>query len=929
MPEVRPHEASVVEVAALFGADLEAGLTASAALARLAEFGSNELGAAAADSGWQRFAAQFRDALVILLLIAAGISAVVWATEGAAALPYETIVIVAIVVLNALMGFVQEGRAEAALAALRASAAPEATVVRDGREQRIPARDLVPGDLMILREGDTIAADARLVQVVELQTMEASLTGESLPVLKSVEPVLSASAVAERVNTVFAGTAATYGHARAIVTATGMKTEVGSIAGLLRSTKEQITPLQRDLTRIGKQLGLAVIVIAGIVVATLLMLHGVRDLAGLVRVLMFGVALAVAAAPESLSAVVTMVLALGVQKMARCGAIVRKLSAVESLGSVTVIASDKTGTLTKNEMTVQLIVTANASVELTGAGYSPDGDLRMEDAVRTDGRWKHETDRLLHAATLANNAQLSRATGAWTVQGDPTEGALLVAAAKAGIDHTTLRVRYPRLAEAPFSSDRKRMSTLHHADSAPGDQYVFTKGAAGALLELCTHELVGHENRELTDERRAAILADNEAMASEALRTLGVAFRRLEAPSPLGEAADPKALERDLVFLGLIGMVDPPRPEAGKSVARARAAGIRPMLITGDHPATAVAIARETGVSIDGRVLCGPELETMSDAELEEAVREVSVFARVVPRHKLRIVTALQRGGEIVAMTGDGVNDAPALKAADIGIAMGITGTDVAKEASDLVLTDDNFATIVVAVEEGRAVFDNIRKTIRYLLSTNAGEVMTVFFAVILARPLGLAPEDGFVLPLLATQILWINLITDGAPSLALGIDPALPNLMERSPRSRKEGVINRPMLAGILLVGLVMTVGTLLVFHASLPGGIPYARTMAFSTLVFVQLFHAFNSRSETDSVFRGFFANRWLCGAVVISLLLHAMLLQVPGLQVAFGTVGLSLAEWGECLGVASSVLWIVEGAKLIARTAQRGVLSASGRA
>lgn len=927
--EFRPHEASVAEVAAFYGADQEAGLSTSGVASRLAQFGSNELTADPGISAWGRFAAQFRDALVILLLAAAGISAVVWVTEGEAALPYETIVIVAIVILNALMGFIQEGRAEAALAALRAAAAPEATVVREGHEQRIPARDLVPGDLMILREGDTIAADARLVHVVELQTMEASLTGESLPVLKSLEPVSGECAVAERVNTVFAGTTATYGHARAIVTSTGMKTEVGSIAGLLRSAKDQITPLQRDLTRIGEQLGLAVIVIAGIVVATMLTVYGVHDLAGLVRVLMFGVALAVAAAPESLSAVVTMVLALGVQKMARCGAIVRKLSAVESLGSVTVIASDKTGTLTKNEMTVRVIVTANGSVELTGAGYSPDGDLRIEEAVRTDGRWKHETDRLLHAATLANNAQLSRATGAWTIQGDPTEGALLVAAAKAGIDHTTLCVRYPRLGEAPFSSDRKRMSTLHHADSDPGERYVFTKGAAGTLLDLCTHELTGHEARELTDARRTAILTENEAMASEALRTLGVAFRRVPGPHLEGIGVNPGDLERDLVFLGLIGMVDPPRPEAREAVARARAAGIRPMLITGDHPATALAIARETGVSVDGRVICGPELEAMSDAELEVAVREVSVFARVVPRHKLRIVTALQRGGEIVAMTGDGVNDAPALKAADIGIAMGITGTDVAKEASDLVLTDDNFATIVVAVEEGRAVFDNIRKTIRYLLSTNAAEVMTVFFAVILARPLGMAGGDGFVLPLLATQILWINLITDGAPSLALGFDPALPNLMARLPRSRKEGVINRPMLAGILLVGLVMTVGTLLVFRASLPGGIPYARTMAFSTLVFFQLFHAFNSRAETDSVFRGFFANKRLCGAVAISLLLHALVLQVPGLRVAFGTVALSLAEWGECLGVASSVLWLVEGAKLIARTAQRGGLSAAGKA
>ena len=753
--------------------------------------------------------------------------------------------------------------------------------------------------------------------------MEASLTGESLPVAKITEPLPQSTALAEGINTVFAGTTVVFGHARALVTATGMETELGSIAGLLRNTKSQPTPLQLDLARIGKQLGLGVVVIAAVMVATLLLLHGVRDLAAAIQVLMFGVALAVAAAPESLATVVTLVLALGVRKMAGCGAIVRKLSAVESLGSVTVIASDKTGTLTKNEMTVRVIVTATGAAELAGTGYSPEGTLQAKGGKAFSEPWRHETEWLLQAGILANNAHLTSQQGTWSIQGDPTEGALLVAGARAGLDQAALRVRYPRVAEAPFSSERKLMSTLHHAEGAPDEQYVFTKGAAGTLLALCTHELTGEEPRELTEARRAAILAENEALAAGALRTLGVAFRRSEGALPAAGSAKPQELERDLVFLGLIGMLDPPRPEARPAVERARAAGIRPMLITGDHPATALAIAQETGVATAGAtVIAGPELEAMTDEALEVTVRTVSVFvfARVAPRHKLRIVSALQKNGETVAMTGDGVNDAPALKAADIGIAMGITGTDVAKEASDLVLTDDNFATIVVAVQEGRAVFDNIRKTVVYLLSSNAGEVLSVFFAVVLATPLGLNTGQGFILPLLATQILWINLITDVAPALALGFDPAAPDLMRRAPRSQKDGVINARMLAGIVLVGLVMTAGTLFVFRRALPEGIVFARTMAFTTLMLFQLFNALNARAGLGSAFRGMFSNRKLWAAVILSLLLQALVIYLPGLQLAFGTAGLRAGDWAVAAGVASSVLWLVELVKFLLRVLQR---------
>ena len=922
--QLGPHEQSADDVAARLKTDAAVGLSSPEALARLERAGPNELEAEIAAPAWRQLLAPFKDALVLLLVAAAVISGAVWAVERDTSLPYEGLVIITIVLLNAILGFVQQGRAEKALAALRSMAAPEAGVVRDGEQRRLAARDLVPGDLLVINEGDRISADARLTEVVELQTLEASLTGESVPVLKSPGPVDHLAGIGDRLNMVFAGTTVSHGHGRAIVTATGMGTELGRIAGMLKAAKSPATPLQRELDRTGKQLGIAVIVIAAVVVTTLLLLYGARDAKSVVQVLMFGVALAVAAAPEGLAAIVTVVLAMGVQRMARQGAIVRKLPAVETLGSATVIASDKTGTLTRNEMTVRVIVTAAGRVDLTGTGYSAKGDLRPEGGKQLAGDWKTETDRLLEAAALANNAQLTGQNGSWSIQGDPTEAALLVAAAKAGIDRAAIQARFPRLSETPFSSERKRMSTLHRAAGSSGGRVVFTKGAPGMLLERCTHELSGQERRPLTPARRAQILHLTEVLAAEALRTLGAAFRSLDpgddaAPS----AASADALERDLVFLGLIGMIDPPRPEARAAVARAKAAGIRAILITGDHPGTAVAIARELGIATGDRAVSAAQLDLMSDPELAAAAREVAVYARVNPKHKLRIVNALQSNGEIVAMTGDGVNDAPALKAADIGVAMGITGTDVSKEAADLVLTDDNFATIVAAVEAGRAVFDNIRKFLRYLLSSNAGEVLTVFFSVVLAGPLGLGRHGRPVLPLLATQILWINLLTDGAPALALGIDPADPDLMSQPPRPRSEGVIGRRMRADIALVGIVMAVGTLLTFDAALPGGLiegtgglEYARTMAFTTLMLFQLFNVFNARSEVHSAFRGLFCNRWLWAAVSLSLFLQLLVVYVPFLQTAFGTVSLDAWDWARSIIVASSVLWIVETVKFLTK-------------
>ncbi|HSA56652.1 MAG TPA: cation-translocating P-type ATPase [Gemmatimonadaceae bacterium] len=924
-----PYRVAVEAVAAALGTDPRRGLTGAEAARRLARSGPNELATEEPTPAWRRFLAQFQDVLVVLLLVATVISAGLWWYEGATTLPYEALAILAVVLLNATMGYVQEARAEAAVAALRALSAAEASVVRDGERVRIPARSIVPGDLLVIEEGDTIAADARIVTSTSLKTAEAALTGESLPVVKDAVPIDGDVPIGDRHNTVFSGTAATYGRGTAIVTATGMATEIGRIAGLLRATRDDPTPLQRELDHTGRLLGLVVVVIAAVTIATILLVADVQGIQAVVGVLILGVALAVAAVPEGLPAIVTAVLSMGVQRMARRQAIVRRLAAVETLGSASVIASDKTGTLTRNEMTVQAVVTASGRVTLEGVGYAPEGAVRRDDGGPVEGALASELLRALAAADRANNAVVRRVNGHWTVQGDPTEGALLVAAWKAGLREDALEARLPRVGEVPFSSERKLMSTLHRDAERQDRVIVFAKGAPDVLLRRCTHEYIGDETRPLTPERRAAILRTNDALAAEALRTLGVAFRTLRGTGAPGSGADAldERVERDLVFAGLIGMIDPPRAEAFDAVTRARRAGIRPIMITGDHPGTAAVIARELGISHDGRAVTGAELERLSDDALDRTVAEVSVYARVNPEHKLRIVDALRRQGAIVAMTGDGVNDAPALKSADIGVAMGITGTDVSKQAADIVLADDNFATIVAAVEEGRAIFANIRKFLRFLLSSNIGEVLTMFLGVVLADALGLnaqaGPADGVVLPLLATQILWINLVTDGAPALALGLDPAAAHVMEQPPRPAGERVITGRMWRGILLVGMVMAVGTLMVLDASMPGGwiegtgdLRYGQTMAFTTLMLFQLFNVFNARSSTRSAFSGLFTNRWLWIAIVLSLILQALVLYVPALQHAFGTVALNALDWGRCVVAASAVLWLVEAAKLVAR-------------
>jgi Ca2+-transporting ATPase len=917
----QPYRQRVDDVVAALGTHPSLGLTDTEATSRLETFGRNELKAEEPTPAWRRFAAQFEDVLVVLLLVATVISVALWAYERDTTLPYEAIAILAVVLLNATLGYIQESRAETAVAALRAMSAADATVFRSGERRSIPASEIVPGDVILIEEGDTIPADARLIESTALQAAEAALTGESLPVTKDTEVIADDVALGDRHNMVFSGTAATYGRGRAVVTATGMRTEMGRIAGLLEQTQEDRTPLQRELDRTGKLLGVVVVIIAVVMIGTIIVVEDVRSVTGILEVLILGVALAVAAVPEGLPAVVTAVLSIGVQRMARRNAIVRRLAAVETLGSASVIASDKTGTLTKNEMTVRVVVTASGRVTFAGSGYEPVGEMRRDGDGPIDDVLRVEVERALAVADLANNAVVHYHDGRWTVQGDPTEGALLVAARKAGLQIEALERRLPRLSEVPFSSERKLMSTIHRDTEQPRG-IVFTKGAPDVLLTRCAFEVVGEGRRPLTPERRAEILNANDALAAGALRTLGVAGLWLPGEILAEYVAHPdEHVEQGLVFAGLIGMIDPPRPEARDAVARAKGAGIRPIMITGDHPRTAVVIARQLGIADNERVITGKELENLSEAERARVVAEVSVYARVNPEHKLAIVGALQHNRAIVSMTGDGVNDAPALKKADIGIAMGITGTDVSKEAADMVLADDNFASIVSAVEEGRAIFANIRKFLRYLLSSNIGEVMTMFFGVVFANRIGLhGTGDDLVLPLAATQILWINLVTDGPPALALGLDPPDKGLMAEPPRPAAEGVITPRMWRGIVLVGAVMAAGTLFVLDASLPGGVVegsgdlrYAQTMAFTTLMLFQIVNVLNARSDEHSAFVHLFRNPWLGAAAGLSIVLQAAVVYVPALQSAFGTTGLSVGDWLTCLAVASSVLWIREVSKI----------------
>ena len=923
------------EVAAALGTSVTKGLTAAEAAARQARFGPNRLEAAQRVPGWRKFLGQFADPLIYLLLAAVVVSLVAWILEGGEAAPFDAIVIAAILVANAVFGYAQEARAEQAVAALQRMAAAMAGVVRDGREERVLATEVVPGDVLLLAEGDAVAADGRLIEAASLTVAEASLTGESEAVLKDVVPIADHVGLGDRANMVFSGTAIARGRGRAVVTATGMGTEMGNVARLLGRVEAQSTPLQREVDRIGRMLGVAVIAIAVVVVTAILLTADIRTASDIVSVLLVGVALAVAAVPEGLPAVLSVVLALGVQRMARRRAIVKRLSSVETLGSASVICSDKTGTLTKNEMTIEKVVTGSGEADVTGSGYLPEGELRVDGRPLDDPVLLEEVGAVLAAGSLANDAVLREDGGEWTIQGDPTEAAFLVAEAKIEGLHEARAARFERVGEVPFTSERKLMSTFQSDAAGEFGLAVVTKGAPDVLLARCTQERLQGRARPLTGARRSEILAIVERLADLALRTLAVAYRPLP---PEERPQEDESVERELVYLGLVGIIDPPRPEARTAIAEAHAAGVRVLMITGDHPHTAARIAADLGIAAAGsRVVTGGELEELDDDARTATVREASVYARVAPEHKLRIVDALQADGRIVAMTGDGVNDAPALKAADIGVAMGVAGTDVAKEAADMILADDNFATIVGAIREGRGIFANIRKFLRFLLSSNIGEVFTMFFGVVLAGVIGLEDTgEAIAVPLLATQILWINLLTDGAPALALGMDAPPDDVMRRLPRRLTDRVIDAEMWVGIIWVGAVMAVVTLLALDLRLPGGIVggsgnvvEARTMAFTTLVFAQLFNCFNARSDRASAFHRLFTNRLLWGAIALSALLQVAVVQLPFLNDAFHTAPLGLEEWLICVGLASVVLWADEAKKLLERQLRsRGITSWSRR-
>ena len=873
---------------------------------RSAIYGSNELVDKGLKSPWIILGEQFTEAMVIVLMVAAVLSLFIGDLKDAVA-------ILAIVILNAMLGFTQEYRAERAMAALKQMAAPHVKVRREGQVQEIETHELVPGDIILLEAGDAVPADARLVESASLRIQEASLTGESLPIDKTTKAIQGETIpVGDRYNMVFMGTAVTYGRGRAVIVETGMRTELGRIAELIQNVETEQTPLQRRMAQLGKYLAFAALVLV-VIVFGLGLLQGEEP----AEMFLTAIALAVAAVPEGLPAVVTIALALGAQRMLRRQALIRKLPAVETLGSVTTICSDKTGTLTENRMTVKMLDVAERTIDLEQTLRDGMPIFQSEDLLG-DCSWPAQA-LILTGGALCNDA-IFRADagmdGDFGTVGDPTEGALLVAAARYGLWKDDLEQQFPRIAEVPFSSERKRMTTVHEVQlngkGSPkevsaclkavfeprAESYVaFTKGAVNSLLEVSNRVWVSGEILPMDAEWKNRIEAADNGMAQNGLRVLGVGFHTL---SVLDDGQDLEDLEDQIVFVGLIGMMDPPRPEVKDAVMTSRAAGIRPIMITGDHPLTAQRIAQDLLISSNGSTLTGQHLAKMSVEDLENVVEEISVFARVSPEHKLNIVQALQNRGHIVAMTGDGVNDAPALRRSDIGVAMGITGTDVSKEAADMVILDDNFATIVKAIEEGRTIYDNVRKFIRYTLTSNVGEIVTMLFA----------PLIGMPIPLTALQILWINLVTDGLPGLALTLEPPERNIMKRPPFAPTESVFSRGMGRDIIWIGLLMGLVGLGIGYWGWSTGNPAWPTMVFTTLTLIQMGNALAFRSNIDSSFQiGLASNRTLMSAVILTLLLQLAITYVRPLQAIFGTQALSLSELAICLVASTTVFWVYE--------------------
>jgi Ca2+-transporting ATPase len=879
------HTITAEEAVERLRTDAAAGLSAAEAERRLSSDGPNELPSVVSVTAWKILLRQFKSALIVILLIAIILSVALGHSLEASAIS-------AIALFTVVLGFVQEYRADRALEALRRLAAPAAAVIRDGEERKVPARDVVAGDVIILGTGDLVPADGRLLHAVNLSIDEASLTGESSPAEKNGDAIEEERAApGDRHNMVYSSTAVTRGRGRAVVVATGPRTEVGKIGVLLGTVSPPRTPLERQMDSLGKTLVRASLAIVGTVVS-LGLLRGEP----VVQMILFGIAFAVAVVPEALPAVVTISLAIGARLMAKKNALIRRLPTVETLGCATVICSDKTGTLTTGEMTVREIFAGGNLLGVTGAGYDPHGAFLLDgSSVEPDG----PLAALLRAAALCSDADLARepGNGRWRPKGDPTEAALVVAAAKGGYRKSDLEAISPRLGEIPFSPERKRMTTLHVAESGA---FACSKGAPEVILESCNRWRTVRGDEPLTASVRSDIMAVARSMADRAMRILAVSQRQ-------GESLEDA--EGEMTFLGLFGMMDPPRPEAGPSIETCHQAGIRPMMVTGDHPATARAIARELGLLREGKIVTGAELDAMTDEELEKDIGSIDVCARVSPAHKLRVVSTLQKLGHVVAVTGDGVNDAPALKKADIGVAMGVTGTDVAREAAAMTLADDNFASIVAAVREGRGIFDNIKKYLMYLLSSNLGEIGLIAATMVAGLPL----------PLTAVQILYVNLATDGLPALALAVDPYESDLMRRPPRKPGTGILSRPVVSLMVLGGLWSMVVNFGIFAWALRSGMEAAEavTMTFVSLVLIQFFKAYIFRSERHPLFQRPFANRWLNLAVAWELLLLAAVVYMPFLQKPFGTFPLGLGDWLVVLPAALTVFPVLEAAKWARRT------------
>jgi len=921
------HALSVEDTLSALQTDMGLGLSAAEAQRRLAENGPNELTERPRPGFWKLLLDQFNNFLILILIAAALLSLALGEME-------EAVAILAIVILNAVLGVVQEKRAEEALAALKKMSAPEARVLRDGHRIVIPARELVPGDVVFLEAGNYVPADLRLVESANLRIDEASLTGESVAVEKKADKMLAGDApLGDRVNRAFMGSTVTYGRGIGVVTETGMKTQIGLIAEMIQSFEQELTPLQRRLDQLGRWLGGGALIICGVVFFVTvirdtdlrLLQQGVTVYWGqsagmLLDLFLTAVSLAIAAVPEGLPAVVTICLAIGMQEMARRNALIRRLPAVETLGSATAICSDKTGTLTQNEMTAVRLYVANLRLDISGQGYQPVGAFDNY-GTPVDPRSRPEVLALLTGSLLCSDAQLEKDGDGYRMVGDPTEGSLVVAAAKAGLWREEVEARLPRVAEIPFDSERKRMTTIHRLDGrqavgvdgeVSGGYVAYVKGAPDVMMDRCRAILEEGHDVELTPARREHIRNVIRDLGREALRVLAVGYRILDE---LPEELDPEEIEQDLTLIGLVAMIDPARPEVGPAVEKARRAGIRSIMITGDYPDTARAIAEQVGLlRPGGEVISGAALNEMSDEELVERIEGVDVFARVSPQHKVRIVEALRARGHVVAMTGDGVNDAPALKRADIGVAMGITGTDVSKEVADMVLTDDNYASIVSAIERGRIIYSNIRKFVYYLLSCNIAEIMTIFVATLI----------GYLPPLTPIQLLWLNLLTDGAPALALGLEEGDPDIMDQPPRPPQEPIINRSMVQGIVVQTVAITSAVLAAFFIGLRwgnGDYKLGRTMAFVTLSTSELLRAYTARSERYPLLKlGLFGNKVMQYAVGASTLLMLAAVYLPFLQPFFDTVPLGLREWAVMLPLLFIPAVVAEINKALAYRAQK---------